>query len=225
MVWFDLGYTLLYKPREQEYAAVLAGRGIEVSLVELEKAFHLVDKLFMREYPSAFGRDPETFMPWFLGVLNTRLGIRLDLCEAWAGLKEVRDRTRHRWLVFECVPGVLADLQRRGLRMGVITNWDHSARRLLEGLGLAGYFEQIVVSCEEGCEKPDPRIFEAAVRRAAVAPIDCIYVGDNYYADAVGARRIGMNALIVNRFDSLGVEEISGQVFIRDVSQVVDYIS
>jgi putative hydrolase of the HAD superfamily len=224
-VWFDLGYTLLYKPREQEYATVLATRGIEIPLGDLEKAFHVVDKLFMREYPSVFGRDPETFMPWFLGVLHHRLALRLDLCEAWTALKEVRDRTRHRWLAFENVPKVLADLQGRGVRMGVITNWDPSARRLLAELGLAGYFEQVVVSCEEGNEKPDPRIFEAAARRAGVAPGDCIYVGDNYYADAVGARRVGMSALIVNRFGRLGVEEIADQVFIRDVSQVVDYIS
>jgi putative hydrolase of the HAD superfamily len=223
-VWFDLGYTLLYKPREQEYAAVLAEHGIEVPLEQLEKEFHLVDKLFMREYPSVFGRDPETFMPWFLGVLHNRLGIRLNLCEAWGRLKEVHARTRHRWLAFENVPEVLADLRGRGVRMGVITNWDPSARRLLEELGLSGYFEQVVVSCEEGSEKPDPRIFQAALRRAGVAGGECLYVGDNYYADAVGARGVGMRALIVNRFGRLGVEEIADQLFIRDVSEVVDYI-
>ena len=106
----------------------------------------------------------------------------------------------------------------------MITNWDTSARRLLEELGLSGYFEQVVVSCEEGSEKPDPRIFQAALRRAGVAAGDCLYVGDNYYADAVGARGVGMRALIVNRFGRLGVEEIADQVFIRDVSEVVDYI-
>jgi len=223
-IWFDLGYTLLYKPREEAYGRVLAEGGVTIPLDELERAFHLVDKLFMREHPGVFGHDPDTFMPWFLGELNYRLGVRLDICRAWQRLKEVRDALPRYWLPFDNVRGVLDDLRRRKLRLGVITNWDPSARSLLECHDLAGFFEQIVVSSEEECEKPDPRIFEAAVRRAGVSPGECLYVGDNYYVDAVGARRAGMEALIVNRFGSLGVEEITDQTIIRDVSQVVDWL-
>lgn len=223
-IWFDLGYTLLYKPREEGYRKVLAENGIGISLDDLEKAFHLVDKLFMREYPHVFGRDPETFMPWFLGHLNYRLGVQLDLSAVWRRLKEVRHASPHCWLPFGNVPRVLEDLRRRNLRLGVITNWDPSARALLESQGLAGFFEHIVVSSEEGCEKPDPRIFELAVRRAGVSPRECLYVGDNYYVDAVGARQVGMGALIVNRFGRLGIEEITDQPIIGDVSQVIDYI-
>jgi putative hydrolase of the HAD superfamily len=223
-VWFDLGYTLLYKPREQSYRKVLEECGIDVTLEELEKTFHLVDKLFMREYPRVFGRDPETFMPWFLGHLNYRLGLRLDLSSTWQRLKEVRDSAAHRWLPFENVPRVLEELRRRRLRLGVITNWDASARTLLERQGLAGFFEHIVVSSEEGCEKPDPRIFTLAMHRAGVTPGECLYVGDNYYVDALGARKVGMGSLIVNRFGTLGVEEITDQPMIRDVSEVAGYL-
>lgn len=223
-IWFDLGYTLLYKPREEAYGKVLAESGIGVSADQLEKAFHLADKLFMREYPGVFGRDPDTFMPWFLGHVNFRLGIRLDLYRAWQRLKEVRDALPRYWLPFDNVRAVLNDLRRRNLRLGVITNWDPSARSLLECHDLAAFFEQIVVSSEEGCEKPDPRIFELAARRARVSPAECLYVGDNYYADAVGARRAGMDALIVNRFGSLGVEEITDQTIIPDVSHVIDWL-
>lgn len=223
-IWFDLGYTLLYKPREEAYGRVLAESGIGVSADQLEKAFHLADKLFMREYPGVFGRDPDTFMPWFLGHVNFRLGIRLDLCRAWQRLKEVRDALPRYWLPFDNVRAVLNDLRRRNLRLGVITNWDPSARSLLECHDLAAFFEQIVVSSEEGCEKPDPRIFELAARRAGVSPAECLYVGDNYYVDAVGARRAGMDALIVNRFGSFGIEEITDQTIIPDVSHVIDWL-
>jgi len=46
-------------------------------------------------------------------------------------------------------------------------------------------------------------------------------VGDNYYVDAVGARGVGMRYLIVNRFGTLGVEEIREPVLIHDVSDVI----
>ena len=58
------------------------------------------------------------------------------------------------------------------------------------------------------CIKPDPRIFDIALQKAAVSARDCIYIGDNYYDDALGSRRVGMPAMIINRFGKLGVEEI-----------------
>lgn len=223
-IWFDLGYTLLYNTREGHYREVLAENGFSVTEEDLERAFHVVDKLFMREYPHVFGRDADSYMPWFLGVLNHRLGIRLDLCRAWHRLRELRHSSPRHWVPFPCVRDALADLKGRGLRLGVITNWDLSARPLLEREGLAGFFEQVVVSSEEGVEKPDPRIFEAALARAGVRAEECLYVGDNYYDDAVGARGVGMGALIVNRFGALGVEEITDVPIIADVSQVARYV-
>ncbi len=223
-VWFDLGYTLLYEQREAAYQRVLAESGHAVSVETLERAFHVGDKRIMRECPGVFGHDPETFMPWFLGELNHRLGVRLDLCQAWQRLKEARRALGVRWLPFPHVKGALDELSRRNIRMGVITNWDRTARGILEGSGLDRYFEQVVVSSEEGCEKPDPAIFQLALRKARVSPSDSLYVGDNYYVDAVGARRVGMRCLIVNRFGSLGVEEISEPILIRDVSEVASHL-
>jgi putative hydrolase of the HAD superfamily len=223
-IWFDLGYTLLYNTREEHYRTVLAEYGVEVLHEDLEKAFHVVDKLFMREYPHVFGRDADSYMPWFLGVLNHRLGIRLDLCRAWHRLRELRHSSPRHWVPFPCAHAALEGLKARGLRLGVITNWDHSARHLLEREGLAGFFEQVVVSCEVGAEKPDPRIFEAALARGGVRAAECLYVGDNYYDDAVGARGVGMGALVVNRFGTLGVEEIADVPIIPDISQVARYV-
>jgi len=220
-IWFDLGYTLLYETRELAYQRVLAESGHTVALDALERAFHVSDKVIMKAYPGVFGHDPESFMPWFLGVLNYRLGVHLDLCRAWQRLKEERRTLGVRWLPFPNVKSVLADLKRRDARLGVITNWDTTARGILESNGLDGFFEQVIISSEVGCEKPDPAIFELAMRRAAVGPTESLYVGDNYYVDAVGARGVGMPYLIVNRFGSLGVEEIQEPILIQDVSEVI----
>ncbi len=222
-VWFDLGYTLVYRRRERAYQQVLEELGFSLTIPELDRAFHVADKKFMREYPGVFGHGPETYMPWFLGVLHYTLGIRADIVRAWQRMKEVQERHPGCWLAFDPVPAALDDLQRRGVRMGVITNWDTTARSVLGRLGLDRYFEQIVVSAEVGCEKPSPEIFRLAVERARVAPADCLYVGDNYYVDAVGARAAGMRPLLVNRFGTLGDEELSGELMIRDISEVARY--
>jgi putative hydrolase of the HAD superfamily len=223
-IWFDLGYTLLYQTREQSYREVLAELGHAVTLERLEREYHLADKLFMREYPGVFGRNPDTFAPWFLGVLNHRLGIRTDLSQTWGRLKQVLAADHTGWLLFDGVAEALADLRRRGYRLGVITNWDHSARTLLAERGLDGYFEQVVVSSEVGCEKPDRRIFDLATAAAGVRPAECLYVGDNYYVDTVGARGAGMESVIVNRFGRLGVEEIVDAPIVTHVGEVADWL-
>jgi putative hydrolase of the HAD superfamily len=224
-IWFDLGYTLLFQTREPAYREVLAELGHEVPLDRLEREYHLADKLFMREYPGVFGRDPETFVPWFLGVLNHRLGIRTDLCRTWKRLKQVMAADNAAgWVPFAGAPEALADLRRRGYRLGVITNWDPSARGLLARHRLDALFEHVVVSSEVGCEKPDRRIFELAADAARVRPAECLYVGDNYYVDTVGARGAGMDSVIVNRFGRLGVEEIADAPILDHVADVARWL-
>ncbi len=223
-VWFDLGCTLLYPTYAQSYRKVLAELGHDFTPDLLELEWHLGDKLFMREYPEVFGGNPDTFSPWFLGVLNHRLGIRTDLCRTWGRLKQVAAADRAGWLPFDGVAEALADLRRRGYRLGVITNWDPSARKLLAEHGLDGFFERVVVSSEVGCEKPDRRIFELAMGAAGVRPAECLYVGDNYYVDTIGARGAGMESLIVNRFGHRGVEEITGVPIVAHVGEVAGWL-
>ena len=79
-VWFDLGYTILYKKREETYRKLIGDFGIDIPVNEIEKAFHLMDKKFMREYPGVLGTRMECFMPWYLGMVNHRLGVTADLC-------------------------------------------------------------------------------------------------------------------------------------------------
>ena len=80
-VWFDLGYTLIYMQRETSYQRALEDFGFDVPLVDIEREFHLTDKLFMREYPGFFLQPREVFMPAYLGLVNYHLGISADVCE------------------------------------------------------------------------------------------------------------------------------------------------
>jgi putative hydrolase of the HAD superfamily len=95
----------------------------------------------------------------------------------------------------------------------------------LNRAGLIGYFDHLVISCEVGCKKPDARIFNLALAKAGVNGRECLYVGDNYYDDALGSRKVGMQSLIINRFGLLGVEEITDCPIIKDISEIFDYLT
>lgn len=224
VLWFDIGYTLLYLDRENKYKEVLTIFGIEKSVDEIEIAFHFVDKLFMREYPGTLGKNRPAYMPWYLGVLNHRLGIKLDVCEVSALWLSKSANPYQHWKPFEFVFQVLEDLKRTGYRLGVISNWDPSALNLLEQHGLAEYFDPVIVSSEVGYEKPDQEIFQIALKKAGVTAEESIYIGDNYYDDVVGGRKVGMDVLLINRFGNLGVEEIAGVPLIEDISYIKDYL-
>ena len=90
------------------------------------------------------------------------------------------------------VPETLETLLKSGYRLGVLSNRDNPCHDYLRELNLDQYFEMALVSGEVGVWKPDPRIFEHALERMKTAANRTVYVGDNYYADVVGAQRAGV---------------------------------
>ena len=223
-VWFDVGYTLLYMQRETTYKQALKDFGHEISLDDIEREFHLTDKLFMRKYPGIFLKAKDVYMPKYLRILNDRLGLNVNVSELDLRWEEIKRNTTNYWLPFNGVKEVLVELKRRSTGLGVISNWDQTARDILSATRLIDFFDHLIISSEVGCVKPDERIFEIALQRAEVPAGNCIYIGDNYYDDALGSRKVGMNALIINRFGKLGVEEITDCPVIRRLSDLFDYI-
>lgn len=223
-IWFDLGYTLLYTEREELFAGVIEKFDVRRSLEEIEKAFHIVDKRFMREYPGLLGRSADEFMPLYFGLLCHQLDIHGNILSMLLAWVEAWKANGHQWLAYPNVESVLDRLSAKGFRMGVISNWDQSAKPILESFGLLDRFEVVLISSEVGISKPDRRIFRLAVELAGIDPSSCLYVGDNYYDDAVGAASVGMNYLIVNRFGNLGVEELAGEPIIADISGILPYL-
>src|SRR6187200_2052112 len=75
--------------------------------------------------------------------------------------------------------GALRRLQRTGLELACVTNWDVGIGEQLERAGLAPYLSTIVSSAETGAEKPDPRVFEEALTRLGVEPGRTLHIGDD----------------------------------------------
>jgi len=98
------------------------------------------------------------------------------------------------WRIFDDVWPALDSLAARGIRLGVISNWDERLRGLLARLRLAERFEVIVVSCEAGCAKPSVKIFERAVAAFGVPAESVLHVGDSPEMDVAGAQAAGMQA-------------------------------
>jgi putative hydrolase of the HAD superfamily len=105
------------------------------------------------------------------------------------------------WRVFDDVRPTLARLKDRGLKLGIISNWDERLRPLLQKLDLAHFFDAIVISIEIGVCKPAPEIFREALRLLAIPAERALHVGDNQIEDIQGARAVGMRATIRETLD------------------------
>ena len=103
------------------------------------------------------------------------------------------------WRIYEDVIPALQALAARGLKLGVISNWDERLRPLLDQLKLGRYFEEIIVSREVGSCKPARGIFEHAVRKLRLPPEAVLHVGDSLAMDVRGALAAGLSALLLQR--------------------------
>src|SRR5574341_2683410 len=118
---------------------------------------------------------------------------------------------------------VLAGLQRAGFKLGLVTNTSLPHSIIVEEfrqLALDSYFDTVVCSSEIVFRKPDPAMFEVALRELGVTPKDALFVGDSYHADVVGAKQAGMKTIWLNPdrhpvpgevkpdYDIAGLEEI-----------------
>jgi len=95
-------------------------------------------------------------------------------------------------------PDALRTVKAAGLVAGVISNSNGSVRSILEETGLARLLDFIIDSGVVGIEKPDPRIFRLGIEQAGVQAHEAIYVGDLYTVDVLGARRAGLDAILLD---------------------------
>ena len=103
--------------------------------------------------------------------------------------------------IWECYPetrAVLDELSGR-FRLVVVSNFDGRLRPVLDQLGLAAFFEDIIISSEIGADKPDPWIFEETARRLDLRPAEILHAGDDPEADWRGAAAAGWQVFELNR--------------------------
>lgn len=119
----------------------------------------------------------------------------------------------------DTVPALQA-LRREGYRLAVISNWDASLDRVLEAHGLTEYFELVVASMVIGSEKPEPEIFEYALRELSLQPHEAAHVGDNPVADLHGARGVGIRGILIDRENPAPSETI-----LRSLSELPEVLA
>lgn len=96
------------------------------------------------------------------------------------------------------VPETLHALKTAGYQLALVTNRSKPCQEELAQLGLLEFFDLALTAGEANAWKPDPAIFTQALERLGASANAAIYVGDNYYADVVGANLAGLQPVLLD---------------------------
>jgi putative hydrolase of the HAD superfamily len=99
------------------------------------------------------------------------------------------------------VVGTLRELRARGKRLGMISVCSEEVELLWPESEFGGLFDAEVFSCSARLAKPDPRIYLACCELLGVEAADAVFVGDGANDELAGARRVGMQAVLIHRPD------------------------
>jgi HAD superfamily hydrolase (TIGR01662 family) len=106
-------------------------------------------------------------------------------------------------VLFSDAQPTLAQLKAHGYLIAVVTNTSQSnavdVAKALERLGLLQFVDAVVTSTDVGVEKPDPRMFQAALEKLQLPAREAAMIGDDLEKDILGAQRLGMTTILVNR--------------------------
>ncbi|NTV46433.1 MAG: HAD family hydrolase [Chlorobiales bacterium] len=195
---FDLGGTLL----NLDYPFISeAMRGCSYSVTEevfykaVARVNHRLEEVVLGNQPSTDASRWQIFFEWLLEDLQAPFDHRAFIAEV---LKPRHDAVNLWNYVFPGTAELLAELK-QNYRLAMVSNSDGRAELKTIQHGLRDYLEFVVDSHNVGVEKPDKRIFEIACDQLDLDVDECVYVGDIYAIDVVGARAASIDPILIDR--------------------------
>jgi len=188
------------------YAKIAQQFGVEADAQALNTAFY---KQFKAADPMAFPDTEPTHIPaqeyaWWQAIAENTFrevaqfeqfedfdAFFADLYAYFAGADP--------WFVYPDAYHSLERWRSMGINMGIISNFDSRIYTVLDSLALADFFSSVTLSTEVGAAKPDPKVFEAALKKHDCDPSEAWHVGDSYTDDYEGAKAAGLRGIWLRR--------------------------
>ena len=215
-VLFDAGGTLV-QVHSGRLAEALRKRGADPR--DLPAAFWRTLVLLEGEFGPGVQGDIRGWWRRWLERLAEHSRVPADvMADAW---READDE-RHLW--DDPLPGArecLVRLREAGLRLGVVSNADGRISEALARAGLASLLDVIVDSTVVGVHKPDPAIFDYALRPLDLRPEEAWYLGDLVAYDVAAADAAGLQSWLI---DHQGVNVAEHPRRVRSLAEFTDIV-
>ncbi|MFJ7934540.1 HAD family hydrolase [Sporosarcina sp. NPDC096371] len=167
----------------------------------------------MKVIVSGYRREAWTKGLQRLGIEDAQLGS--ELAELFP-----EERRKHPF-IYEETFSVLDKLKGR-FELVLLTNGSPSLQQTKLEITpeIAPYFDHIVISGAFGKGKPDVSIFQHVLTTCGIAADEAVMVGDNLMTDILGASRVGMRSVWINREEKELVEGSTPTYEIDDLEKL-----
>jgi len=230
VIFFDLGNTLMY---DKDPWGPIFPRAEDAMRKSLEQAgYPLAENAyggFKTIFDMYYHRRQDTIQE------ETTVQLLRELMDAQgaspsdkillAAMEAMYAITQENWYVEEDAIPTLEALRGMGYRLGLISNAadDENVQELVDKGNLRPHFEFIFSSAACGIRKPDARIFQLALDHFKASPRNSVMVGDLLEADILGANRLGIYSIWINRrapTPTNGELEIQPQAIVASLSEI-----
>ena len=202
---FDFYNTLVrfWPPLDAIQQSACLELGLSVSKAGIDRGYAVGDVFFNEENArrSLSERTDEERLDFFAEyeqILLEHAGLSVSLKLA-GQIWQLAMTVPKDFIAFDDTLPALAALKDKGYSLGVLSNLRRELGPLCTRLGMAPYLDFCINSEEAGAEKPYPQIFLAALERVSASPEETVHVGDQYHSDVLGARGVGMHAVLIDR--------------------------
>lgn len=204
-IFFDAAGTLMksVRPVGESYASIARKYGMGVSPEEMRERFRTC---FSSAPPLAFPGAQATKVRdlerrWWKDLVRRIFqpyGRFVHFDEYFSELFEYFSKAEA-WSLYPETAETLSDLKGRGLILAVISNFDSRLFGILDGLGIASWFDSVVISSRVGYAKPQPEIFHRALQLHQLKAEEAMHIGDSPNKDAAGASGAGLTGVLLDR--------------------------
>ncbi|XP_071383132.1 haloacid dehalogenase-like hydrolase domain-containing protein 3 [Centroberyx affinis] len=206
-VLWDVKDTLL-KVRAsvgEQYCTEAERMGLSLSPAEVDAAFRQAYRHYSSRYPNYGNAQGLDGRAWWMGVVRDTF----SHCRVQepALLNTLAHNLYHNfcnpenWEVYPDSQKALESCSSLGLKLGVVSNFDSRLEGILRVCGLLSHFSFLITSEEAGVAKPNPDIFEQALKKCGVPATNVAHVGDHYVNDYLTSRSVGIHGFLLDRRD------------------------
>lgn len=218
-VLFDLVGTLIYVKDSvgTVYSIVANGFGYETNPDLLNKSFK---EIFNSKESPTGGNEKEK--SWWKDLVRDVFKTSgYELGDSFDSIFETIFKefsASSSWGIYPEVESTFLSLKNLNLKIGLISNFDSRLESLLDNLKIKNHFDLLVYSGKVGFSKPNKKIFLHALNELNLIPEEVIYVGDDLNNDFYPALDLGMNALLIDRHNS-----IDNSKTIQNLNKILDF--
>ncbi len=200
---FDLYGTLIDIRTDEDkpefwssFAEYLGENGIEYTPRGVHDMYNMEVKRLVEE-PSQYQAPEIDIMKVFTIICRNK---RPDMTyeEIWKVGEQFRILSTSMLKLYDNTLPVLDALKATDRKIYLLSNAQSVfTRQELDRMGLTPYFDDIFISSDEGCKKPDREFFMKLVNKHGLDIRESVMIGNDGASDIAGANSLGMDSLYI----------------------------